>query len=173
MNPQLNYLKGSTSESVYGWTFNNVTEGPWTQTTEGLTSERVYEMTNDNFTEGPWNQTTEAAKADCSTKASWFGWTPYQDASISTKFQGKGNATLRFGNCFDQGQVFAHLNNEPITSVQDGIPQEVGVGAKTEMEIEFEFHDGDELKIFEANDGIIQFNNLAIVGCAPGMDQYS
>ena len=105
---------------------------------------------------GPWNLV--AAKWGC-TEASWFGFVYPGDASISTTLLGKGKAILEFGNCHSGGNVAAYKNDVELSSV----------GAKTEDQIEFEFQDGDVIKITEHNTAIIQFNDLKIVGCSSGM----
>ena len=62
---------------------------------------------------------------------------------------------MDFGNCWSGGNVDAYKNDVELLSV----------GAKSEDQVEFEFEDGDVLKIIEHNTAIIQFNNLRIVGC--------
>ena len=119
-------MKGSKSETVSGWTFNEVKYGPW----------------NENATQ--WG---------CD-KGSWFGWTWPGEASISTTLHGKGEAILDFGNCNAMGDVTVYKNDIKLSSV----------GAGKVDQVEFEFHDGDVLKITE-NQGIIQFNDLKIVEC--------
>ena len=105
---------------------------------------------------GPWNK--DAANWGCA-EASWFGWDYPGAASISTTLFGKGKAILEFGNCYSKGDVAVYKNDVEISSV----------GAKKKDKVEFEFHDGDVLKITELNTAIIQFNNLEIVGCSSGI----
>ena len=66
---------------------------------------------------------------------------------------------MEFGNCHSDGNVAAYKNDVQLSSV----------GANTEDQIEFEFQDGDVIKITEHNEAIIQFNDLKIVGCSLGM----
>ena len=66
----------------------------------------------------------------------------------------KGKAILDFGDCWSGGNVDAYKNDVELLSV----------GAKSEDQVEFEFEDGDVLKIIEHNTAIIQFNSLNIVG---------
>ena len=129
MNSQVNNLKGSTSETVSGWTFNGVKAGPW----------------NEN-----------AAEWGCAN-ASWFGWNWPGAASIDTTLHGKGKAILEFGNCHKRGNVAVYLNDVKLSSV----------GAKKEAQVEFEFKDGNVLKITEEY-GIIQFNGLKFISCSSG-----
>ena len=119
-------------------------------------SENVSGWTFTDVKKGPWNQ--NANYWGCA-KASWFGWDWPGAASISTTLHGKGKAILEFGNCHGRGDVTVYKNDVEISSV----------GAKKEDIIQFEFSDGDVLKITEHNTAIIQFNNLEIIGCSSGM----
>ena len=119
-------------------------------------SENVSGWTFTDVKKGPWNQ--NANYWGCA-KASWFGWDWPGAASISTTLHGKGKAILEFGNCHGRGDVTVYKNDVEISSV----------GAKKEDIIEFEFSDGDVLKITEHNTAVIQFNNLEIIGCSSGM----
>ena len=74
-------LKGSTSETVTGWNFSGVKNGPWDQK--------------------DWIKCQGA---------SWFGWNDSGEASISTTLHGSGKAILEFGNCNKNGNVKAYLN---------------------------------------------------------------
>ena len=60
---------------------------------------------------------------------------------------------MDFGNCNKQGIVVAYKNGIQIASV----------GASATSKVEFEFSDGDVIKISELNAAIIQFNDLKIV----------
>ena len=60
---------------------------------------------------------------------------------------------MDFGNCFKRGIVVAYKNGEEIASV----------GASSTHKVEFEYSDGDEIKISELNGAIIQFNDLQIM----------
>ena len=64
---------------------------------------------------------------------------------------------MDFGNCNKQGIVVAYKNGIQIASV----------GASATSKVEFEFSDGDVIKITEFG-GIIQFNDLEIVKCTQG-----
>ena len=121
-------------------------------------SENVLGWTFDGVTQGPWNE--NAAQVGCSS-ASWFGWKPNNlVGSISTILNGYGSAILGYGNCNSVGRVAVYKNDVEIASV----------GAKIEDQLEFEFQDGDVINISEENMGIIQFNDLAIIGCGSGID---
>ena len=130
LNSQVNKLKGSSSATDSGWTFNGVKNGLW----------------NENATE--WG---------CAN-ASWFGWAWPEEASINTTLHGKGEAILEYGNCHKRGNVAVHLNGIRLSDV----------GPKKEVQVGFEFNDGDELQITEYK-AIIQFNYLRIVGCPEGI----
>ena len=117
-------------------------------------SENVSGWTFNDVKKGPWNQKPK----ECA-KASWFGWDYPGAASISTTLHGKGKAILEFGNCHGRGDVTVYKNDVEISSV----------GANKEDIVDFEFSDGDVLKITEHNTAIIQFNNLEIIGCSSGM----
>ena len=64
---------------------------------------------------------------------------------------------MEFGNCLETGgQAVAYKNDVELASV----------GAfSTAIKVEFEYHDGDVIKISELNMAIIQFNDLEIVEC--------
>ena len=66
---------------------------------------------------------------------------------------------MDFGNCHGGGTVVAYKNGVQIASV----------GGSATYRIEFEFSDGDVIKITEGY-GIIQFNYLEIVKCNQGED---
>ena len=86
--------------------------------------------------------------------ASWFGWKGGNAVgSILTILHGSGNAILDFGNCYKGGIVVAYKNGEEIASV----------GASSTHKVEFEYSDGDEIKISELDKAIIQFNDLKIM----------
>ena len=84
---EANNLKGSTSQSVSGWTFSGVSHGPWN-----------YES---------YNQCS-AANNVC-----WFGWGG-GDGTISTILHGNGRALLKFGNCHNENLVKAFKNDVEI-----------------------------------------------------------
>ena len=109
---------------------------------------------------GPWNVDVNdpnlSVKA-CSS-ASWFGWKKADAVgSISTTLYGNGRATLQYANCNTQGMVVVYLNDAQIF---------VHAHTQTVETKEFEFFDGDVVKISEENSGVIQFNDLSISGCS-------
>ena len=61
---------------------------------------------------------------------------------------------MDFGNCNGGGTVVAYKNGVEIASV----------GASATDKIEFEFVDGDVIKMTEFS-GILQFNDLEIIKC--------
>ena len=93
---------------------------------------------------------------------SWYGWAPNdKQASISTTLHGIGKAVLEFGNCWKSGKVVAYKNNVEIKSID----------ARNEAQVEFDFENGDVLKITEHGEGIIRFDDLRFDWCAPS-DEY-
>ena len=64
---------------------------------------------------------------------------------------------MDFGNCNGGGTVVAYKNGVEIASV----------GASATDKIEFEFIDGDVIKMTEFS-GILQFNDLEIIKCTQG-----
>ena len=126
-NSHVNNLKGSESQTVSGWIFDSLTDGPW----------------NSNACSG----------------ASWHGWNAgAAEGSISTTLHGSGKAILDFGNCNWGGTVVAYKNGVEVASV----------GSSATHKIEFEFVDGDVIKMTEFSNGILQFNDLEIVKCTQG-----
>ena len=123
---------------------------------KGSKSEYVSGWTFNSITRGPWNKDSEATGYECS-KASWYGWDHPGDASISTTLHGTGKAILEFGNCQNAGNVNAYLNDKELSCL----------GARMVDQVEFDFQDGDVLKITEEY-GIIQFNGLKFISCSSG-----
>ena len=64
---------------------------------------------------------------------------------------------MDFGNCNWGGTVVAYKNGVEIASIE----------ASATDQIEFEFYEGDVIKMTEFG-GIIQFNDLEIVKCTQG-----
>ena len=75
---------------------------------------------------------------------------------MTTTLHGSGRAILDFGNCNNNGIVVAYKNDVEMLSLS----------ANTKDQIEFDFQDGDVIRISELNEGIIEFNGLSIVGCS-------
>ena len=65
---------------------------------------------------------------------------------------------MDYGNCNGGGTVVAYKNGVEIASV----------GSSATDKIEFEFIDGDVIKMTEFTGGILQFNDLEIVKCTQG-----
>ena len=120
---------------------------------KGSNSKTVSGWTISGAGNGPWNL---SKYIPCTDEAPWFGWKYPGVTSISTTLHGKGKAILDFENCnaYPTGDVTVYKNDIKLSSV----------GANKGDQVEFEFHDGDVLKITE-NQGIIQFNDLKIVEC--------
>ena len=88
---------------------------------------------------------------------SWYGWNPNdKQASISTTLHGSGKAVLEFGNCWKSGEVIAYKNNVEIYRA-------VGFDA---VQVKFDFQNGDELRITQNGQGIIQFSDLKFDTCS-------
>ena len=132
-NSHVNNLKVSKTGPVSGWTF-------------------------DKITDGSWNHDAESNEGYMCQSASWFGWNAgFNSGSISTILHGSGKAILDFGNCESvddrEGNiVVAYQNDKELASV----------GAGDTHIVEFQFSDGDEIKITENNLAFIQFNDLKI-----------
>ena len=89
--------------------------------------------------------------------ASWFGWkNGGGSSSISTTLHGSGKAILDFGNCNkdwrDMNYVSAYKNDIELASV----------GHSATHKVEFQFSDGDVIKIKAFGFAIIQFDDLKI-----------
>ena len=129
-NSHINNPKGSQSQTLSGWIFDSISNGPW----------------NSNKCSG----------------ASWYGWNGenkgIEVGYISTTLHGSGKAILDFGNCNWGGTVVAYKNGVEVASV----------GSSATHKIEFEFVDGDVIKMTEFSNGILQFNDLEIVKCTQG-----
>ena len=80
---------------------------------------------------------------------------------IKTTLKGRGKARLHFGNCYvgsahyPNGKVNVYLNNHLIGSAP----------LKTEKIIEFNFVDGNVLKIQEDNVAILEFISFEVLSC--------
>ena len=87
--------------------------------------------------------------------ASWFGWGG-GGSSISTILHGSGKAILDFGNCntvvMRVNMVVAYKNDKELASV----------GFSAKHKVEFQFSDGDVIKLKAFGFGIIQFEDLKI-----------
>ena len=78
------------------------------------------------------------------------------EGSMNTTLHGSGKAILDVKNCNNNGIVAAYKNDVEIISLN----------AEKKDQVEFEFQDGDVIRISEFNGGIIELNNLAVVGCS-------
>ena len=76
---------------------------------------------------------------------------------MKTKLTGRGKGKLDFGNCWiGMGVVKVSLDGIVIASAQNGTENEV---------VEFDFTDGNELKLSEESSGIIRFNSFEVLNC--------
>jgi len=95
----------------------------------------------------------------CGTET-WFGYTSSDAIGyVEATFVGKGRATLTFGNCNKEGSVVVKLDGKEISSAK----------AKTLEKVEFQYSQGNTLRIEEINTAIIKLNSLSMVteGSAP------
>ena len=76
---------------------------------------------------------------------------------MKTTLIGTGKGKLDFGNCYKTGTgvVKVSLNGNVIATAQNG----------TEETVEFDFTDGDELKLSEEEYGVIMFNSFEVLNC--------
>ena len=76
---------------------------------------------------------------------------------MKTKLIGRGKGKLDFGNCYKAvtGVVKVSLDGNVIATAQKG----------TEEVVEFDFTDGNELKLSEENYGVIMFNSFEVLNC--------
>ena len=93
-------------------------------------------------------------KSNCGDE-SWFGLhAGHTVGSVSVTFQGSGNATLSFGNCWTSSlfKVTVSLNGEEKAEAK---------GSEIEKLVSFSFNRGDHLVIQE-DGAIIKLNSLVI-----------
>ena len=143
-NAHVNKLKGSQrkiQDEVPGWNFHDITTGPWI---------------------GGWSDICDP-KDD-----TWFGtdWLYKGNPYISTKLNGKGRAMLVFGNCNQNGDVTLYKR-----SAVPGAPwielKKIVENFKDES-VEFEYEDGDEIKIAADGYATIAFRDFKELSCSEG-----
>ena len=71
---------------------------------------------------------------------------------VNATFVGSGTATLNFGNCWKEGNVWVYLNDKELSNVSNGTPTK---------EITFSYSESDILGIKEDN-AIIKLNSLKL-----------
>lgn len=86
----------------------------------------------------------------------WYGYM-WGNAigSIKTTLYRNGRAKLNFGNCNQEGTVKVFLDNTEIATAS---------GDEKRKTVEFDFNDGDELKLTEDH-AIIVFNSFVVLSC--------
>ena len=90
----------------------------------------------------------------------WYAYEPGTDRCyMKTKLIGRGKGKLDFGNCWKgqgKGIVKVSLDSNVIATAQNGADSET---------MEFDFTDGNELKLSEENIGVIMFNSFKVLNC--------
>ena len=88
-------------------------------------------------------------------KAAWFGWTDGNGVgTLSTTFTGYGEATVDFGNCWNQGNVKLYLDSTLIEAAP--------VGTKSKV-AKFQFTPGTVLKLKdEDGNAVIMLNSVGV-----------
>ena len=102
------------------------------------------------------NDTGYCSKADLDD--SWYGYSDNNAGFIKTTLHGCGKARLDFGSCIGDyywGRTDIYLNEKLISRATAG---------QLSKEIEFDFNEGDILKIEETY-STIKFNNFTILSC--------
>ena len=99
-------------------------------------------------------------KEACHSDGIWYGLGKAGAVgTISTVLRENGRAKLDFGNCWIEPNtddaVIVYLNDKEIASASKETPSKI---------IEFDFKDGDVLKLEEVNNVII-FNDFEILYC--------
>ena len=113
-----------------------------------------------NLGVGNWKNNNPSLVADCRRGTNWFGWSfDAKVGTVSTTLLGNGEATLDFGNCWDQGEVKVYLNDKEVASAQKNT---------TSKTVSFNFHDGDILKLSdEGPNSVITINDITL-SCSSG-----
>ena len=89
----------------------------------------------------------------------WYCYKSREEVgSIKTTLSGNGRAKLNFGNCWTSGVVKVFLDNIEIASATSGTASTT---------VEFDYNDGNELKLVEENVGIIVFNSFEELSSTP------
>ena len=90
--------------------------------------------------------------------ASWY-CSGSKKGNITATFQGSGNATLDFGNCYKRGMVEVFVKSAKSKKwVSKG---DANKNEKSKS-IQFEFSPGDELKIMEPKNGMITLKSFKV-----------
>ena len=119
---------------------------------------RTFDLSNENAMRlSKWEfditQSNEGYDGSCKLGDTWYGFSYPGSGSVEIKLEGSGVVALNVGNCFKRGVVKVFLNE-----------MQVGL-ANAEVKFkdidEFQFSDGDVLKIVE-EDAIIKLNAMEI-----------
>ena len=107
-----------------------------------------------------WQNNYAPVAAKCRRGTNWFGYSGgTKVGTVSTILKGNGEATLDFGNCWDQGVVKVYLNDKVVASAHKSNP------SKT---VSFNFHNGDFLRLRdEGQNSVIAINDITF-RCSSG-----
>ena len=95
----------------------------------------------------------------------WWCWGPPNDGDISTQLIGNGRGRLSYGLCNGGGEndtsakVTVYLNGNEISSNFGGSVRKVS------KDVDFDYSDGDIIKIEETGKIVFQFNSFTELGC--------
>ena len=128
------------TEDIDGWNLENISY-----------SQADYEKWSDY-------ELYEGYHLACDKGVAWYGYGfGNRSASISTTLNGCGHGILDYGNCLG-GNSVVFLNDEEISATNE----------KSEV-VEFDFHNGDVLKMVENSEGgthgILIFHKFYVTNC--------
>ena len=109
-----------------------------------------------DLTHGLWNNPPQNTMDMCGNGQKWMGFTwSHTFGSIKTKMKGQGCAKLNYGNCFTSSYVKVWLDGREIS---------VAHASEKSIEVDFQFSEGQELKLEEGN-AVILFNSYEEYNC--------
>ena len=128
-----NELDNFTSKEIMqqnGWVFNKID------------TDMQYCMVND-----------PNATAECNSDTTWYGWgCELSSGTLITRLKGSGIMNIRYGNCWNDGNVNIYLNDSLIDSAS----------ALTYKETTFEYDDETTIKITdEEGNAVIKLIRIA------------
>lgn len=89
----------------------------------------------------------------CGPRAKWYGWSAHaRVGTLSATLKGKGEITIDFGNCWNEGQVRVYLDNQQVAFANAGNKRKRAT---------FSFTPGSVLKIRdESGNAVIMLNSI-------------